>query len=283
MKKVQLFILEIAVFSLLLLSLSNNFTRSIVSEECNQSFTQNDGKWRAGSANKLSGKIFTLSCFVSGPYDQWSYNEKLEMLNLLHESQMWIKKEALKYNVCVDFNNSGNFGLYEDIELPFIERGTASGNESTDWVSKILYKVGYKNTLDFDLWIKNNTNSDNYQVLIFVKGSGNGYAIPFSYGVEMEKYYIEGAVIYEKYNEYEKIVSSSIAHEIMHLFGAWDLYKTFQQTEKNEQRAKKLFPNSIMLSASYNISELKVDSLSAWLIGWNKNYKIWYETFSPQQ
>lgn len=244
---------------------------------------QSVGKWRAGSAYELSGDIYTLSCFVSGPDDEWTYKEKLEMLNSLSESQKWIEKEAMTYSISVAFNEGGNFGLNDDIELPFIERGNATGNESVDWVSKVLYKIGYKSTLELDSWIKKNTKADNYQVIIFVKGKGNGYAMAYSDEMEKEKYYVEGAVLYEKYNTNGKLSSSSIAHEILHVYGAWDLYKTFEQSESNEQRAKKLFPNSIMLKTSYNINELSIDSLSAWLIGWNQNPKSWYETFRPKK
>jgi hypothetical protein len=246
------------------------------------SCTQNVGKWRAGSSYNLIGKIYTLSCFVSGPNDEWTYNEKLEMLNLLNESQKWISKEALKYSISVDFNESGNFGLNNDIKLPFIERGNGSGNESVDWVSKVFYKIGYKSNLDFDSWIKKNTNANNYNVIIFVKGKGRSYAMPYSSEMEKEKKYVEGAVLYEKYSGNEKMCSSSIAHEILHLYGAWDLYKTYAQSESNELKAKRLFPNSIMLRTSYNINELDIDSLSAWLVGWNKYPKEWYETFRPK-
>lgn len=243
---------------------------------------QNIGKWRAGSAYKLSGDIYTLSCFVSGPNENWTYNEKLEMLNLLTESQKWIEKEAMAYLISLEFNEAGNFGLKEDIELPYIERGSGSGKESVDWVSKVLYKIGYKSTLDLDSWIKKNTNANNYQVIIFVKGKGRGYAMPYSSEMEKEKYYVEGAVLYEKYNGNGKLASSSIAHEIMHLYGAWDLYKTYAQSESIELKAKRLFPNSIMLRTSYNINELNIDSLNAWLVGWNKHPKEWYETFRPK-
>ena len=243
----------------------------------NEFFSQT--KWRAGSALILKGKVYTLSCFISGPEDEWAYQEKLNMLALLKEGQDWIQKQALKNHCSVDFSEGGNFGMKEDIKLPYIERGTASGNESVDWVSKVLYKVGYKSTLELVNWVKHNTSCENLQVIIFVKGQGNGYAMAYGDEMDKERYFVEGAVLYEKYNGGEKLAASSIAHEILHLYGAWDLYKTFSQSEENEKRAKKLFPNSIMLRTSYNINELIVDELTAWLIGWNTKPEEWYESF----
>jgi hypothetical protein len=240
---------------------------------------QSVDKWRAGSAKELSGNIYTLSCFISGPDDEWTYDEKLEMLKLLNAGQAWIKKEALKYSISLEFNESGTYGLNKDIKLQYIERGSASGKESVDWVANVFHTIGYNRILDFDSWIRKNTNANNYHVIMFVKGAGISYALPYSNAMDKEKYYIEAAVVYEKYINNVGGSSSLFAHEILHLYGAWDLYKTFAQSEINEQRAKKLFPNSVMLRISYNIDELEVDSLTAWLIGWNMYPQEWYETF----
>jgi hypothetical protein len=240
---------------------------------------QEVGKWRAGSALILTGRIYTLSCFISDSSDEWSYDEKLNILNLLQESQDWIKKQALQYECIVAFDENGNFGLNEDIKFPFIEIGTASGNEPVDWVSKVLYKVGYRSTSDFVEWVQQNTSSENLQVIIFAKGQGNGYAMASSSEMDKEKYYVEGAILYEKYIGGSKLAAASIAHEILHLYGAWDFYKTFIQTEENERRARVLFPDSIMLRTSYDIDELDIDEITAWLIGWNNDPKKWYDSF----
>lgn len=246
---------------------------------------QNIDKWRAGSAKTLTGKIYTLSCFVSGPGSEWTYNEKVEMLDSVKACQAWLKNQALKYNVNVDFEQSGNFGLDKDIKLASIERGTASGNESVDWVAKVFGKLGYKTPLDFDGWIKSNTTANNYNVIIFVKGEGNGYAMAYSTDMASlkDKFYVEGSVLYEQYNGGGKLASSSIAHETLHVYAAWDLYQTFSQSASNEQRAKELFPNSVMLRTAYDINELEIDPLTAWLIGWNKYPEKWYESFRPKE
>jgi hypothetical protein len=116
-----------------------------------------------------------------------------------------------------------------------------------------------------------------------MKGKGNGYAMPFSSNMNSEKHFVEGAILYEKYLGNGDLASSSIAHEILHLYGSWDLYKTFAQTQDREDKARKLFPNSVMLRTSYNIKELNIDEVSQWLIGWNDSPKDWYEWFKPKE
>lgn len=61
--------------------------------------------------------------------------------------------------------------------------------------------------------------------------------------------------------------------------GHGEAYKTFSQTEEKEKRARELFPNSIMLRTSYDIDELNINKLTAWLIGWNDKPENWYDWF----
>ena len=241
---------------------------------------QSVGKWRAGSANVLSGKVYTLSCFISDPSEDWTYDEKLQMLNKLTEATQWISKQAQKNGVSVSFEG-GNFGLQKDIKIDKIERGTSSGKERVDWISVVLKAVGYKNSLEFQQWVQSKTPCKNAQVIIFAKGKGNGYAMAFSSDMNKELYFVEGAILYEKYWTGMELASSSLAHEILHLYGAWDLYKTFQQTQDREEKARQMFANSVMLRTSYDINELNIDEVSAWLIGWNNSPKDWYEWFRP--
>ena len=245
---------------------------------------QSVGKWRAGSASELKGNIYTLSCFISEEgKESWTHEEKLKVLDKQKEALAWIKEQANTYRVEVNFDAAGNFGLQEDIKMPVIERGTASGKEPVDWVSRVLYKLGYKSTLDLVAWVEKNTKAKQVQVIIYAKGKGNGYAMASSTEMNKERFFVEGAILYEKYNSGGSLAASSIAHETLHLYGAWDLYKTFSQSAENEKKAKELFPNSIMLRTSYNITELEVDEVSAWLIGWNQQPKSWYETLRPSR
>ena len=102
---------------------------------------QSPNKWRAGSAHKLEGKVYTLSCFVSNANNEWTYDEKLVVLRKLNESTQWLSEQAAYLNILLSFEN-GNFGLKDDIKME-IASGTASGKEDVDLISKVLLKIGY--------------------------------------------------------------------------------------------------------------------------------------------
>ena len=59
-----------------------------------------------------------------------------------------------------------------------------------------------------------------------------------------------------------------MAHELLHIFGAWDMYETFRVTKAQMDVASRLYPNSVMLRTSYNPYELTIDPVTGWRIGW---------------
>jgi len=238
----------------------------------NRCFSQNDN---------LSGNIYILSCFVSDGKDSWSLNEKNDMLAKVDQALKWISKSGDAYGKDVVFEH-GSFGLDQDIVINNIERGRATGNEDNTMIRRVLEKIGYGDQIQFDRWVKTNTKNREAKVLLFVKGIGNAYCIACPYNNSGDCTFIEGAVLYEKYWSSRPLATGSIAHELLHTFGAWDFYHNYEQSLEQESKAKKMFPNSIMLKIEYDINKSNVDELTAWLVGWNRKEKDWYWWFKPQ-
>ena len=236
-----------------------------------------------GSAKSLKGDTYVLCCFISDENHDWTSQEKMDVSGRYREALNWIKNQAVQYNDTVYLNfEIGTYGYSADIKLDNIEYGTGSGKEDARMVTRVLQKVGYSNSMSFYKWVTENTKCTNAFVLIFVKGQGRGYAMVFKTKESNEQiYFMEGAMLYEKRSNNYNTTPSEIAHEILHLFGAWDLYTTFEQTKDREDKAREMFPNSIMLRASPNINDLNVDEVTAWLIGWKDDSKPWYEWFRP--
>jgi len=66
--------------------------------------------------------------------------------------------------------------------------------------------------------------------------------------------------------------SAVIAHEFLHLFGAWDLYATpFDKKKaaiKKKKQAMELFPHEIMAFAYRNLDSLEISEFTKYTIGW---------------
>jgi hypothetical protein len=83
--------------------------------------------------------------------------------------------------------------------------------------------------------------------------------------------------IHTSYEEVEYAVVSYkrtgvIAHEFLHLFGAWDLYHDPLKSKKQNKKLKRFrnkYPNTIMSEAtSAGLYSLKISPITKYLIGW---------------
>jgi len=242
---------------------------------------QNNDRWRAGSLKELSGDVLFLVCFVSTPNDSWKESEKDEILVKLNESENWLKEQANQYDVNIDFKHSLlNNG--DDILFDTIEAGMGIGNERVDWVYRVLKRIGYKNSKQAYRIIKRKHKTDNIAVVIMAKAGGTSYSMRYRKGYDKKKYFIEGTIIFDSYsNEAPMPIPAVIAHETLHLAGAWDLYTTYAQTADRQQKAHELYPDDIMLRVDHSLTNINIDKLTAWLIGWNKNQEDIFEWFRP--
>jgi hypothetical protein len=235
-----------------------------------------------GSAKSLHGKIKVINCFVSAGKNQWLETEKLDLLNMQVKALDWIKQQGEKRWAVNDITFSvSSFGVTKDIQLDTIMSDKEPSNIGINWIPLVLRKIGYNDATWFRDSIKSRNDQDNLVVIVFAKSKGRSYAQPTNSDNPVYERFTEGAIIYSEYFNNKKLNVGTVAHEILHLFGAWDLYNSKLQRPEVEQKAWQLFPRSIMLNPHNNIDELVVDQVTAWTIGWLNRYWSWYEFFRP--
>jgi len=234
----------------------------------------------AGSAKFLEGKVHNVVIFISSK--GFSSEEQNEQFHLLNEAQEFLVKEAKRYGKKVIFSNSfiGNDG--NPLHIEDIETGQGRGNERVDWVSFLLEKL---NTApkDFYKTILKEQKVDHVLVTIIANQPGRAYAFAYEPHFDSEKYFLEGCIQYTSFESGQKNCSASYAHEMLHIFGAWDLYRTFQTTNEQESLARQLYPKDIMLATSYDIYSKTIDSLTAYLVGLHPNYNPIFDKFEPKR
>ena len=233
------------------------------------------GSRNIGSAKKLEGEVYTLLIFVSDDSDEWTNTQKEQLIQQVVDAEDWLKRQATRYGKGLTFEH-GSYGLEKDIELDNLPEGLASGKEDVSILIRTLKKVGFTDHAS----LRSHIQSENIQVLLFLKKYGNSYSMPFEEGLD-PIYDLEAVVLYEKFEENLPLCTACIAHETLHIFGAWDLYKTFQTTQIQEAKARKHYPNSIMLRTTYNIFDLAIDPITAWRIGWRDNKPKNSDFFRP--
>lgn len=217
----------------------------------------------SGSAKVLYGRIDTWIVFVSTPSDRWTWRERYDMMLLLKRAQRWLKMEESKYQTpSLRFKNH-QMTRWRNAHMLELPTGTRSGLENVELVNTLLPQLGYKDSQQF---LERYGHRQN-QVIFFMKRDGASYAIPQESDLS-NRYDLEGLVLFQAFGPQTPQCASCIAHEILHVFGAWDFYPTFQTSELQFQRANQEFPNSVMLRTSYNEFELMIDPVTQWRIGW---------------
>jgi hypothetical protein len=245
-----------------------------------QAFSQ--GIERVGSADELGGNVYSLAIFISTPQNSWTHQDKLKIYSKQGEAEAWVIAQARRYGVRLAFQH-GTYGLNnQDISVPNIPSYDRNSNDKYKyWVAYLLKLIGYKRPLDLWSWVQKNTNCTNLHITIYANSKGVSYATPFKEGIDENNFFIEGSIVYRYYPSGAELYAATIAHETMHLYGAWDLYNTSAQIHDVSAKSKQLFPNDVMYRVAYNIGEQQVYGLTAWRIGWNEKKEPWYDWFKP--
>lgn len=240
-----------------------------------------DSLWKSGSASTLDGSVFTFTCFVSAINNAWTNSEKDSIGKMISEAQIWLVGQATKNGVILSFTNS-NEELVDDRIYANIIRNQNDVIERSKILFQIQQELGFTRKFSILDYMYDSTSCTKLNLLVFVKAKGTSYSLPYRIGMNKVKNFVEGSILFNQYESGQKLIPSTIAHELLHLYGAWDFYQTFAQTKDRQDKANELFPNSIMLHTYSNINDNDIDELTSWLIGWNKHEQNWYRWFKPK-
>jgi hypothetical protein len=234
-----------------------------------------------GSAKTMMGKTHIINCFVSAGRKTWKQSEKDETLRKEQAGIYWLKKQAAKWiEENLDFSVS-NLGYERDITLEKIEKDREPKNLKVKWVHLVLNTIGITDVYQYYDSVKNANNANNVVVLIFAKSVGRSYAQSAYSNYKNNDYFLEGAVIYSETFSGLEESPATIIHEMLHLFGARDIYISSTQNEEAVSKMNSVFPMSIMLDTHREIGPLIVEQFTAWCIGWSHSFWGWYDFFMP--
>lgn len=222
----------------------------------------------------LTGTVYLLSIFVDTEEDIWEDAEMEHYYEELVKGQDWIKDEASYYGKEVEFDNEYFFS--DNKSIIYIDN-IRRGDRPTKTVQKVMEELSYD---DFDNFLAQNSfdfEEEKFKILLFVKSSNRSHA--YNYWSIKD---VDLAIVYCRSSYGTMTDQYVISHELLHQFGAWDLYHDYggSQTLESAKKAKELFPHSIMLNTHSNKPLLEIDRLTAWRIGWS-DFEDTYQEFDP--
>lgn len=242
-----------------------------------------------GSVKALDGRICVVQYFVSEPDDLWTQSERDVVTERTFEAENWLKKQAAKYGNDVEFKTCSYGNSGKCYTLDDIPRDSKHDDKDDNLFQKAMRGIGWDDHDAFIDHMKEKYNCESVLVLLMVKATGRSWAYPYCRShVNKGKTQraLESAVIFKdkRYKDCTStpLMATTVAHEILHLCGAWDLYyEEGIQDHEHADKAEELFPNSIMIHDSKDIYSKEIDEVTAWLVGL-KGKKDWYAWFQPE-
>ena len=229
-----------------------------------------------GSAHKLEGDVYVLNFFVGTPDAPADAALARSCLDDLAKAEAWLERQAARFGKRLHFTGA-SYGMNGELTLPRESIPDDPGIPNAWFFPETVYrKQGFRDGWDVSEYI-NWELSDCAQWISIVHCNirGRSFACPASQELiscNEKKFFLESCVVfrYDSWPPYRPTTAATYAHEILHLFGASDLYARNPAEKKDEARFRRRYPDSIMLGSRESLQESTVDEVTAWLVGWGK-------------
>ncbi|MCL2671887.1 MAG: hypothetical protein FWF10_07620 [Clostridiales bacterium] len=175
-----------------------------------------------GSAKVLEGTVLLVSIFVNTDTSSWSDAEMKNARGALREAMSFMEGAAAGYDKNLHFYHWQTDAASEDLFYQMDFTGeVAAFNSDTDTIRSMYEAVNdfIENNIPY-LALADKYQTDNITYNVFFSSPGRSYARPF---------YADDTADSQKISYHEKTFLftdnwRTIAHEILHTFGAVDLY-----------------------------------------------------------
>jgi len=219
----------------------------------------------------LNGKVYIFTLFVDTNEGVWEDEERDYYFEELLKSQDWLQDQAGLYGQDLEFDNDYFFRNKDQVYSKYVDF-----RNSRILLNDALTQLNYKDFEDFLTQTRFDFKQNKLKILFFVKSKNRSHA--YNYFSNSE---VDIAIVYSN-NNYGMVTDHYVvSHEMLHQFGAWDLYFGESQSREKAIKLKELYPNSIMISTYSNKAHLEVDELTAWRVGWHNDFKQAYMEFTP--
>jgi len=228
-----------------------------------------------GSSKKLLGDCLLFTVYVSDQESFFTENEKISTVKMLDKSIEYINSQAVLHNqqINIIYNK-------DDLNIDYYYDGIISTDmRDFEWSYEVIDGI-----INSAKEIIEKYNADNYGFVFHVNKDGKTFSVQCNLYTEMYAP-VENAIIYTKDTD-SPTNAFVYAHELLHLFGALDLY----YPEENDDRftyANQIFPDDIMIRYFYDeyLNEALIGEITSYMIGWSDyiNIENYFYVLSPYE
>lgn len=218
-----------------------------------------------GSCYDMESNLCYFVIHLDDKESSWNEKEKTEFIEKKFLVSLdYLSQKANEYSVSISKN-------YKDISTQvvydgIIETEVVENGSQEDILNQVALSLGYKSPEEMDGSLKKENSVEQIAYLIIVNKEGRSYK--YSHAPENSKQ-IEFCVFFDDSLKFDNnTCCSTIAHEILHLFGAEDFYDPYGEMPQREKLAKELYPDDIMLTLVNDVSNAKIGAYTAYAVGW---------------
>ena len=233
--------------------------------------------YHLGTNVELRGNIKVHMFFIDDQESGWDCDSVEEFRNKqIIPGLYYLEREASRYGVLLNFSvESHTMGtvtgrplLYDGMIVDTV-RDDDNGRNNDGVPKRIAWQLGYEDEGEMFAQLYQENDHQEVILLFIVNKDGVSYASKQIGGSEYNAW-VEYSIIFRNHlsgdfgpDELMDRVAS-VAHEILHLYGAIDMYEPIERKELLET----LYPNDIMLLDYLDFREMWVGEHTAYTVGW---------------
>lgn len=226
-----------------------------------------------GSARQLRGRTRVFHIFCSDEESKWTWPEKHDVLQRCTAAFRFIESQSRTRGIETSFQEH----VTDDVRYQGVIPKLAQTNHL--WTEKVIRAAVGKAGRDHVEDVCESDSIDNVIFCLHVNKSALSYNLAF-YDNVSNNYTAERTVCFASYPDGRTTAAATYAHEVLHLFGAGDLYFPFDQDDIRKARAGRAFPNDVMFRVDYDLGKLNIGEYTAFRVGWTDELDPGYEIFN---
>lgn len=231
-----------------------------------------------GSAQFLDGNSILVSVYVTSD-NFWTSEENCKTKENMKLAVDYIKNCGLRYGK--NINLIYDDGVNDDLQYCMTYKNALEDSKNDNYEFDKVFNSWINESVPVEK-LKEKYNTDSIGYVIFLDSDGVSYTIAH-FLQDGKKYFNEYSVIYlyEDKKNYE--VPSVYAHEILHMFGAIDLYKENKSdgiTREFVNYVDQNYPNEIMYTtyesdykSNYKEITQQMSDITAYMVGLTDSFK----------
>jgi len=229
-------------------------------------------KRNIGSARILEGDVYLYHIFVSDVNSGWTEHSKAMVYRKVAQAHDFITLHSRRHNKKINFvdDYSGVANLKKLIPT--------DAHADPEWTEYTIRKASGMSSVQLVQNLRNQSKIKNIILCLHVNKSALSYNLAFYENVS-QKYQAERMICFSAYPDGRETSAATYAHEVMHLFGAGDLYFPYDKDQRRKSHAGRLFPNDVMYRVDYDLGTLNVGPFTAYRVGWTDKLDPAYQGF----